>query len=60
MKVEWTKGEDYYETHDSYKTYGINRDDHTNAVEIHRREEDRDLILQLLQYYEEALNGIKP
>ena len=51
----WSKGEDYRAKPWKYFTYGINKGHHTNAIEIYKTEEDRDLILQLLQKHEEEM-----
>jgi hypothetical protein len=55
--IKWVKGDDYFAKGADLKTFGITRieDDpynvpnHVNAVEIHSCEEDRDMILRLLQ-----------
>ena len=51
--AKWNKGDDYgQETSFGFGTYGISKDDHTNAIEVYTSKGDRDLILTLLRRYE--------
>jgi hypothetical protein len=44
--TKWTKGGDFKDG--DVPTYGINKDEHGNAIEVYSSKEDRDLLLKFL------------